>query len=129
MKVEMVDRPQIRVACLRHTGPPGEAVGRFWRQRVSPWLAEHGMLDCPRYGVTRGADCYDACVELRAGLSLPDSAEMQIPGGLYATTCFKGTSAAIGAAWKEFARLRAAYGSHLNALAHWLEIPPVQWVG
>ena len=70
MKVEMVDRPQIRVACLRHTGPPGEAVGRFWRQRVSPWLAEHGMLDCPRYGVTRGADCYDACVELPAGLSL-----------------------------------------------------------
>lgn len=33
------------------------------------------------------------------------------------------------AAWKEFSRLRAAYSSHLGALARWLEIPPVQWVG
>ena len=33
------------------------------------------------------------------------------------------------AAWNEFSRLRAAYGAHVNALARWLEIPPVQWVG
>lgn len=33
------------------------------------------------------------------------------------------------AAWAEFARLRAAYSAHLNALARWLEIPPVHWVG
>lgn len=32
-------------------------------------------------------------------------------------------------AWREFARLRAAYSPHLNALARWLEIPPVHWVG
>lgn len=32
-------------------------------------------------------------------------------------------------AWNEFTRLRAAYGAHLNALARWLEIPPVQWIG
>ena len=32
-------------------------------------------------------------------------------------------------AWNQFTRLRAAYGAHLNALARWLEIPPVQWVG
>lgn len=31
--------------------------------------------------------------------------------------------------WDEFARLRAAYAPHLNALARWLQIPPVQWVG
>lgn len=30
--------------------------------------------------------------------------------------------------WKNFSELRATYASHLNALARWLEIPPVQWV-
>ena len=32
-------------------------------------------------------------------------------------------------AWAKFAELRSAYASALNALARWLEIPPVQWVG
>lgn len=32
-------------------------------------------------------------------------------------------------AWIEFSSLRARYGRQLNALARWLEIPPVQWVG
>jgi hypothetical protein len=32
-------------------------------------------------------------------------------------------------AWDEFSRLRTVYGAHLNAMARWLEIPPVQWVG
>jgi hypothetical protein len=31
--------------------------------------------------------------------------------------------------WEQFATLRASYAPHLNALARWLEIPPVQWVG
>jgi hypothetical protein len=33
------------------------------------------------------------------------------------------------AAWTEFSRLRHAYGPPFNAMARWLEIPPVQWVG
>lgn len=32
-------------------------------------------------------------------------------------------------AWSEFSGLRSAYSVHLNALARWLEIPPVHWVG
>jgi hypothetical protein len=32
-------------------------------------------------------------------------------------------------AWENFARLRTTYAPHLNAMARWLEIPPVQWVG
>ncbi len=32
-------------------------------------------------------------------------------------------------AWEDFARLRVQYGAHLNELARWLEIPPIQWVG
>ncbi|HET9096236.1 MAG TPA: potassium channel family protein [Candidatus Baltobacteraceae bacterium] len=33
------------------------------------------------------------------------------------------------AAWAEFSRLRSSYSGNLNALARWLEIPPVHWVG
>ena len=33
------------------------------------------------------------------------------------------------AAWKRFSELRRSYAAPLNALARWLEIPPVQWVG
>lgn len=32
-------------------------------------------------------------------------------------------------AWKRFYDLRRTYAAHLNTLARWLEIPPVQWVG
>jgi len=32
-------------------------------------------------------------------------------------------------AWAEFSKLRSVYALHLNELARWLEIPPVQWVG
>jgi Ion channel len=31
--------------------------------------------------------------------------------------------------WETFSNLRASYAPHLNALARWLEIPPVKWVG
>lgn len=32
-------------------------------------------------------------------------------------------------AWERFATLRSAYASHLNALAHFFSIPPLQWIG
>ncbi len=32
-------------------------------------------------------------------------------------------------AWSQFSQLRATYAGNLNAMARWLEIPPVQWVG
>jgi hypothetical protein len=32
-------------------------------------------------------------------------------------------------AWLHFSELRSTYAAHLNAMARWLEIPPVQWVG
>jgi len=110
MTVRFVDRPPVRVAFQRYTGPLGEPLGRFWRASVAPWLADHGLLDCPRYGVTLddprstpAEKCrYDACVELPAGLSLPDAAETHISGGLYAVRTFTGTGAQIGAAWGAF---------------------------
>ena len=32
-------------------------------------------------------------------------------------------------AWETFSALRSRYAAHLNELARWLEIPPIQWVG
>ena len=112
----------MRVAYLRYTGPVGEPVGRFWRTTVSPWLAEHGMLDCPRYGVTVDnpmntppEKCrYDACVELPGGVALPNSGETTIPGGRYAVTRFKGTGVEIGAAWGAF--VAVALGNAANVM-------------
>jgi AraC family transcriptional regulator len=110
VKIEFADRQPVKVAYLRYTGPFGEPVGKFWRATVSPWLADHGLIDCPRYGVTLDdphttapEKCrYDACVELPRGLTLPDAPETTVPGGRYAVTHFKGQSADIGAAWDAF---------------------------
>ncbi|MEJ0085988.1 MAG: GyrI-like domain-containing protein [Pseudomonadota bacterium] len=111
MKIAIVERRPVRVFFLRYTGPFGEPLGKFWRGVVSPWLADHGLLDCPRYGVavdnpmdTAPEKCrYDACVEVPEGLRLPDAQQTTIPGGRYAVTFFKGTGAEIGAAWGRFA--------------------------
>jgi AraC family transcriptional regulator len=118
MKITVVERQPVKVFYLRHTGPFGEPVGRFWRTTVTPWLADHGLLDCPRYGVavdnpmdTAPDNCrYDACVEVPAGLQLPDAEETTIPGGRYAVTAFKGTAAQIGPAWGAF--IAAFFASH-----------------
>jgi AraC family transcriptional regulator len=112
MKITVIDRPPVRVTCRRYSGPFGEPLVRFWRATVTPWLAEHGLLDCPRYGLplddpgaTAADHCrYDACVALPAGLGLADTAETIIPGGRYAVTHFKGTGAQIPAAWADFMR-------------------------
>jgi AraC family transcriptional regulator len=107
--IQVVERAPARVAYQRYTGPFGAPLGRFWRKTMSPWLADHGVIDCPRYGVVvdapanpPGAGRYDACVELPAGLTLPDAAVTTIPGGRYAVTRFKGTAPEIGPAWSAF---------------------------
>jgi AraC family transcriptional regulator len=120
VRIEITERRPVRVAYLRYTGPFGEPIGRFWRGTVTPWLAEHGMLDCPRFGVTLDnprntppEKCrYDACVELPRDMTLPDAGQTMIPGGSYAVTNFKGTSADIGAAWGAF--IGATLGNAAN---------------
>lgn len=132
VKITLVERQPVKVASRRYTGPFGEPLGRFWRLTMGPWLADHGLLDCPRYGValdnpriTAPENCrYDACVELPAGLVLPEAAETTIAGGLYAITPFKGTGAQIGGAWEDFAGLvfvDAAHqpDSHRHPLEHY----------
>jgi AraC family transcriptional regulator len=110
VKIEIVERQPVRVAYQRYTGPAGGGIGRFWRATVAPWLADHGMLDCPRYGVsldnpreTLAENCrYDACVELPRGIDIPGAEQTTIAGGSYAIAFFKGTGAEIGAAWAAF---------------------------
>ena len=116
MKIEIVERQPLKVTYLRYIGPAGEGIGRFWRATVAPWLADHGMLDCPRYGVSLDnpremppEKCrYDACVELPRGLEIPDAEQTTIAGGSYAVTRFKGTGAEIGAAWGAFVAVTLA---------------------
>ena len=122
MRIEIIEWQPVKVAYLRYTGPPGEPLGRFWRGPVATWLAELGMLDCPRYGValdnpmtTPPEKCrYDACVEMPRGMTLPGAGEATIPGGRHAVTHFKGTAAEIGAAWGAF--IGATLGDPANRL-------------
>jgi AraC family transcriptional regulator len=119
VKIEIVERQPVQVACLRYSGSAGEGVGRFWRATVAPWLADHGLLDCPRYGVsledpraTPPETCrYDACIELPRGLDVPGAGQITIAGGRYARTLFKGTGAQLGPAWGEFVAAALAEGS------------------
>jgi AraC family transcriptional regulator len=126
LKIEIAVRQPVKAGCLRYTGPSGEPLGRFWRITVMPWLADHGLLDCPRYGValdnpmnTPPDKCrYDACVELPRGIDLPDAEQTTIAGGRYAITYFKGTNAAIGAAWAAFVAATLADAATPDAQRH-----------
>jgi AraC family transcriptional regulator len=110
MKIEVVERQPVTVFFLRYTGPGGAPIGRFWRTAVLPWLADHGLLDCPRYGVPRDdprvtppEECrYDACVAVPPGLRPADSRETTIAGGRHAVTVFRGTRAELGASLEAF---------------------------
>jgi len=112
VNIEIVDRKPVRVAARRYVGPFGEPLGKFWRNVVTPWLADNGLMDCPRFGLaldnplsTPPDQCrYDCCVELPAGLGVADAPVSTIAGGKYAVTPFKGTCAQIGAAWDGFMR-------------------------
>jgi AraC family transcriptional regulator len=132
MKIAITERLPTRVAYLRYTGPFGEPLLRFWRATVTPWLADHGLVDCPRFGValddphdTAPERCrYNACVELPVGLTLPDAEEALIPGGRYAITTFKGTGSEIGAAWDAFVDQAVGAGSHVDPQRHPFERYP-----
>jgi AraC family transcriptional regulator len=110
--IETIDRKPVRVATRRYVGRFGEPLAKFWRTVVTPWLADNGLVDCPRFGLplddpksTPPEQCrYDCGVELAAGLTVDGASERTIPGGRYAVTRFKGTSAEIGVAWDGFMR-------------------------
>ena len=108
MNVRLVDRKPVEVAYLRHTGPYGEAVGVFWKEKVYPWMAQNNLLGASRFGVghddpsvTAHDKCrYDACVEVPPGFAVHGGAQKTtLPGGRYAVLPFRGTATEVGAAW------------------------------
>ena len=108
MKVQIVERQPVKVAYLRHVGPYGMAISEFWENAACPWLAAHGLLGQPRYGIshddpgiTAPDKCrYDACAEVpRDFIATGNALTTTIPGGRYAVTHFSGSAAQIGEAW------------------------------
>jgi AraC family transcriptional regulator len=107
--VSLIDMPPTPVAYYRYTGPYGPPVGRFWMDRVAPWMAENDLFNRVRYGIVHddstiadAARCrYDACVaaeptEVLSGRPM----RTVLPGGRYACTRFEGTVDDIDAAWQ-----------------------------
>ena len=125
MNVKLIDRTSVDVAYLRHIGPYGEAVTRFWQRTVYPWLAANDLLDAPRYGnshddpsITDPTQCrYDACVEVPADAALGGRFQRTtLPGGRYAVLPFEGTVAEVGDAWDRLLRdWLASSGLQLDA--------------
>lgn len=108
MQVTILDLPPASVACQRHIGPYGPAIGAFWRDTVAPWMQSHGLADATCYGVghddpsiTPPDKCrYDACVALPDGFQAGGRASITtLPGGRYAVAQFKGPSSAIAETW------------------------------
>ncbi|HJU71997.1 MAG TPA: GyrI-like domain-containing protein [Paucimonas sp.] len=113
MEVRIIDLPRVTIACQRHIGPYGPAIGTFWRGTFSPWLAANGLTGRPCYGIGHddpSATPPDQC-RYDAGVEIPDDLDVQapsmravLPGGRYAVAQFKGAAAAIGDAWMQLCR-------------------------
>lgn len=111
MKVRVVEIEPVRVACLRHTGPFGPALGEFWRNVVAPWMQANDLTGRVSFGVamddpsnTPPDQCrYDACVEVGHDDAAPAPAALAtIAGGRYAVADYYGPPAGIGDAWYAF---------------------------
>ena len=107
--VSLIDMPPTPVAYYRYTGPYGPPVGRFWVDRVAPWMAENDLFNRVRYGIVHddstiadAATCrYDACVVAEPAEVLSGQPMRTVlPGGRYACTRFEGTVDDIDAAWQ-----------------------------
>lgn len=109
MKVTLIDRQPATVAYLRHVGPYGEPIARFWQETYVPWAVMNRLgADHARYGIsyddpsiTAPEQCrYDACAEVSPDFVATGGALKTIlPGGKYAMLKFKGTVEQVGEAW------------------------------
>lgn len=113
MNVQVVERKPVRVVYLRHVGPYGAAVARFWQQRFYPYIAQRGLTRRPCYGIshddpdiTAPEQCrFDICTEVEDDfVATGEGLVTTIPGGRYAVQPFVGTPATIHAAWSALLR-------------------------
>jgi AraC family transcriptional regulator len=108
MKITLVDRQPATIAYLRHLGPYGEPIARFWQETYVPWAVMNKLgADHARYGIshddpgiTAPEQCrYDACAEVSPDFMATGAAlKTTIPGGKYAVLKFKGTVKQAGEA-------------------------------
>lgn len=113
LPVTVVQGEPVSVVYLRYTGPYGPGIAAFWRDVVAPWMSEHQLLGCTRYGVslddpaiTAPALCrYDACVQAPPDF-VPSGPALRttIPGGRYAVLRYDGPLAHISGAWDALLR-------------------------
>ena len=114
MKVAIIDRQPATIAYLRHLGPYGASVGRFWQNTYVPWAVQNKLgPGHARYGIsyddpsiTAPEQCrYDACAEVAPDFMATGGAlKATIPGGKYAVLSFKGTVAQVSEAWTALLR-------------------------
>lgn len=114
MNVAIINREPATIAYLRHIGPYGESIAKFWQEVYVPWAVTSGLgPDHARYGIsyddpdiTPPEQCrYDACAEVAPDfVATGDALKATVPGGKYAVLRFKGTVEEVGEAWTAILR-------------------------
>jgi AraC family transcriptional regulator len=113
MNVSVIERPAVRVVYLRHVGPYGPSVAKFWQQRFYPYAAQRGLTGRPCYGIshddpdiTAPEQCrFDICTEVGDDfVATGEGLVTTIPAGTYARLPFLGTPQTIHAAWSALLR-------------------------
>jgi AraC family transcriptional regulator len=113
MYVTLRALPAYHVAYMRHVGPYGDGgIPELWT-RLGRWMATRGLelretvrlgIGHDEAGITEPAKCsYDACVVVPPEFAADRRVNvMDVPGGRYALTPFRGTPLEIEAAWERF---------------------------
>jgi len=110
MPVQVLTRPALRIAAVRHKGPPQEIGSAF--DRLMAWAGPKGIVMPPAVGVavylSDMTTVPPADQEALAGLTVgpdvhgDDLVEVhQVPGGRQAVLLYKGPYAQIGKGYKE----------------------------
>lgn len=113
MNVQLINRSPVKIAYLRHRGPYGADISKFWMEIVAPWMVENDLVNRPRYGIshddpgiTAPSNCrYDAGVEVEEDRVCSGNAQyVGIPGGRYAALQFEDTQEKFVDAWASLLR-------------------------
>lgn len=113
LDVRLVERPPAQIVYLRHVGPYGPPVTRFWATKAYPWLVANRLLDEARYGIAHDDPSitdprlcrYDACADMPAGFPVDrHTLTATLPGGRYAVLPFEGPVEEVVVAWTRLLR-------------------------
>jgi AraC family transcriptional regulator len=108
MQVKLEQMPPVTIAYLRHIGPYGAPIAKFWRETVAPWMVANDLCQVTRFGLghddpsfTDANLCrYDAAVACSDDrILIGDAFRTSLPGGIYAVLPFSGNNAQVVQAW------------------------------